>query len=170
VHVIAQWDSTGQWAACPTTTCANGGFSVSFANGDKCNGSGPPRTTKFLFQCPAAGAVSVTTYSVASVGCDYTITMVNNIGCGGGGGGGGSQKKLSGGSIFLIILVVLIPVYVIAGCIYKRQVKGTSGTESCPNVDFWRDLPSLIGDGFKFTWRKCLGLCGKGGDAYDTMK
>jgi len=101
------------------------------------------------------------------------VQFTHTVGCqgGGGGGGGGSGGKLSGGSVFLIILVVIIPVYIVIGCIYKRQKMGTSGMESCPNIDFWRDLPSLIGDGFKFTFRKLGGLCGKGDTgSYENVK
>jgi hypothetical protein len=52
---------------------------------------------------------------------------------------------MSGGTVFLIILACVIPVYIIGGCIYKRQKMGTTGVvESCPNVDFWRALPGFI--------------------------
>jgi hypothetical protein len=107
-------------------------------------------------------------YNLIQTGCIYNLLLSHKAGCpgggggGGGGGGDGGSGGLSGGTVFLIILIVVIPVYVAVGCIYKRQRMGASGMESCPNIDFWRDLPGLVGDGFKFTWSKLRGLCGKG--------
>ena len=91
----------------------------------------------------------------------------------GGGGGGGGKKGLSGGWVFIILLCVLIPLYVVGGCIYKSQKLGATGMDKCPNVEFWRDLPALVKDGFAFTFAKIRGLCGGGGAAgantYETM-
>ncbi len=104
--------------------------------------------------------------------CWYTLVLSHQAGCGGGNGNGGNGGSggISGGTVFLIILVVVIPVYVAVGCIYKRQKMGTSGMESCPNIDFWRDLPGLVGDGFKFTWSKLRGLCGKGDSTLPALR
>jgi hypothetical protein len=115
----------------------------------------------------------ITTYSVVQTStCVYNAVFQHEIGCpGSSGGGDGGKKGISGGTIFLIILVVVIPVYIVVGCIYKRQKMGTAGIESCPNIDFWRDFPSLVADGFKFTFRKLGALCGRGGDAsYENVK
>jgi len=100
--------------------------------------------------------------------CTFVTTLVSPTGCSGGssGGGGGSSDDLSGGSVFIIILVVVIPVYIIVGCIYKWRVNGTSGIESCPNIEFWRDLPHLVKDGFSYT----MSGCKKGSDShYDEL-
>ena len=79
--------------------------------------------------------------------------------------------------MFIIILCVVIPLYVIIGCIYKSQKLGATGMEKCPNVEFWRDLPSLVKDGCAFTVVKLKGLCGgsggggggAGNGSYETM-
>jgi len=72
---------------------------------------------------------------------------------------------MSGGLVFIIILLVVTPVYIVVGCIYKAKTKGTTGIESCPNIDFWRDLPGLVKDGFRFVIGKCRG----GGGSYQTV-
>ncbi len=138
---------------------------VVFQNGDSCGIS----KWQVTFQIACTPGSTATTYQLSTSmqnACLYTVWMQNQIGCpggggGGGGGGDGGSSGLSGGSIFLIALVVALPLYVAVGCLYKRQRMGASGMESCPNIDFWRDLPGLVGDGFKFTWSKLRRLCGK---------
>jgi len=77
-----------------------------------------------------------------------------------------AAKKISPGSIILIALAVVIPLYIIIGCIYKSKRLETKGSDSCPNVEFWRDLPSLVRDGARFTFRGCK----KGtGNAYEEL-
>ena len=42
-------------------------------------------------------------------------------------------------------LLVLIPVYVVAGCIYNhRKYPERRPIEKCPNLAFWKDLPVLV--------------------------
>jgi len=93
-----------------------------------------------------------------------------SIGQGGGGGGGSSSSSgMSGGSVFIIIVVVVSAFYVIVGCAYNRVKKGTTGMrESCPQNEFWCDLPGLMKDGFLFTKAKVTGK-GGGGDGYDKI-
>lgn len=63
-------------------------------------------------------------------------------------------------------MIVLTVVYTVAGCAYKHFRIGTQGIESCPNIDFWRELPGLCKDGCIFFWQKCRSLCGgRGGGA-----
>jgi len=163
-HMLATWDATGKWNQ--INADPNAGVSVQFNNGDSCTA---PRQVTINFAC---GPGSSTTYTLTQPNpsvCSYIAQMTNSYGCPAGSpnsGGGGGSKGLSGGSVFLIIFFVGFFVYVVAGCIYKRTRMGTSGMESCPNIDFWRDLPALIRDGFRFTWAKLRGLCGGGGDGH----
>lgn len=92
---------------------------------------------------------------------DFTIVI-------GSGSGASSSGGLSGGSVFIIIVLVASVVYVVGGCAFNKLKKGTSGAkESCPNNEFWFDLPALVKDGFLFTKSK---LTGKGGDGYDKIE
>jgi hypothetical protein len=118
-----------------------------------------------LWQFPCA--TTAQKLQVTSTGaCSYTAVLQTPASCTGGTvGGGGSGGGLSGGSVFLIIFFVGGFLYLAVGCVYKRQKMGASGVESVPNVDFWRELPGLVGDGFKFTFAKLKALCSGGGSA-----
>jgi len=95
---------------------------------------------------------------------DFSI-MVKTTG--GGGGSGGGSGGLSGGSIFIIIVLVASVFYVAVGCFFNRFRKGTTGLkESCPQGDFWFDLPTNFIEGFRFTKRK---ICGGGGGGYESL-
>jgi hypothetical protein len=88
---------------------------------------------------------------------DFTVVIKSSGGSSGGG--------MSGGVVFIIIVLVGGVVYAVAGCAYNKFAKGTQGLkESCPQGDFWFNLPANFIEGFRFTKRK---LCG-GGD-YDKL-
>jgi len=96
---------------------------------------------------------------------DFNISLKT----GGGSSDSSSSSGMSGGSVFIIIVVVVSAVYVIFGCAYNRVKKGTTGwRESCPQNEFWCDLPGLMKDGFLFTKSKLTGK-GGGGDGYDKI-
>jgi len=70
-------------------------------------------------------------------------------------GGSVAEGGTSGGTIFLIILIVVIPVYIVAGCLFMRYQRGTvTMKESCPHFEFWSTIPGLIKDGCIFTAKK----------------
>lgn len=60
------------------------------------------------------------------------------------------------GDIFLATAVGLFFLYFIVGMIVMR-IKGHSGPDMIPNVEFWKDLPTLIMEGFRFTFRCTAG-------------
>jgi len=143
------------------------GAKLTFVNGDQCYVAGQwiPRTAIVNLRC---GTSSSDTFTInEGAGCTFNIELTSPNACAGGGGGGGSSDDgLSGGSVFMIILVVVVFVYIVGGCIFKTVKQGTSGIESCPNIEFWRDLPGLLKDGFRFT----MSGCKKGGDShYDEL-
>jgi len=99
---------------------------------------------------------------------DFGVQIVG-AGSGGGGGGGGGGG-VSGGGAFLIVLTIVGVLYVVIGCIYNRQRKGTQGMrESCPQNEFWFSLPGLVKDGCLYTKAKTLSLCGKKGTNYGEL-
>jgi len=99
----------------------------------------------------------------------YGGTKDFNVSIGSGGGSSSSSSSgMSGGTIFLIMVIVGAVVYIVAGCIYNRARKGTTGVrESCPQNEFWCDLPGLMKDGCLFTKSKFTGKAG--GDGYDKI-
>jgi len=174
-HMLAVWDGSGTWATCTDPFCGTGGgVQVSFANGDICSGN--PRTVTIMIACNAQTTGKLQ-YTVSAQGlCGYLIKATHQAGCKGNPPppgptpGVNPSGGLSGGWIFIIIFLCTTFTYVVVGCIYKRQKMGTAGMESCPNVDFWRDFPSLVADGFKFTFTKLRACCGKGDGTYETVK
>mmetsp|Transcript_10011 Transcript_10011/g.11388 ORF Transcript_10011/g.11388 Transcript_10011/m.11388 type:complete len:261 (-) Transcript_10011:120-902(-) len=68
------------------------------------------------------------------------------------GSGGGSGSGMSGGSVLLILVFVFVPLYIVAGCVYNRRQKGTTGMlESCPQNEMWMAFPSLVKDGCTYS-------------------
>jgi len=127
-----------------------------------------PYNSNVLFTCgPDGQPMQVATQQGQ---CWFNFTVITSLACGG--GGPSSSHGLSGGWVFIIILSVVVPLYVAVGCVYKAKKLGASGIEMCPNIEFWRDLPSLLKDGIKFTWAKLRGLCGgstTNTGSYDSM-
>jgi len=170
--MIAGWNVTtsgsgrdakayGEWGLIDPTNPATGVL-VNFTNGDACVLSNQryDRIAIMKFYC---GTGQPSTFDLLEAPtCTFTSTYYSDAGCPAHDGSSG----ISGGSIFLIMVVVVVPLYVVIGCIYKSKAQGTAGIESCPNIEFWRDLSGLIKDGFKFL----AGGCKKGsGDSYDEL-
>jgi len=90
----------------------------------------------------------------------YKFSLTSEHACPGASGGGG----LSFGSVLCIILLVVVIVYAIGGYAFNTYKRGAEGAERIPNVAFWKELPSLVKDGFKFATS-----CGKSKAAYDEI-
>ena len=63
------------------------------------------------------------------------------------------ETGLSSGTVFIITLLFISFFYLSIGMIYKSSQLGTSGVESIPNIDFWRNLPSLVLEGCQFFFK-----------------
>ena len=63
-----------------------------------------------------------------------------------------AAKALSPFVILLLILVGLFTLYCLAGVLYNSQVRGTSGIESIPNIDFWRNFLKYVEDGLLYCY------------------
>jgi len=180
-YMVGKWDASSvQWGKIEKGGDApNGGITAILAPGQSCSG-GAPYTAIHMFICDSSASEPTLTVAPAqssninasppvSNGCAYAYMLRTKAACGGGGSSGG----LSGGWVFIIILCVVIPIYIIGGCVYKKQRVGATGMEMCPNIDFWRSLPGLVKDGCKYTWFKLRSLCNKGaqpdGQTYETM-
>jgi len=143
------------------------GVKYQFNNGDECftTSGWIPRIVNINFRCKMAPKPGGMDFSVEEQdGCIFQVNF-DGQGCPGQGpsptktdDGGG----LSGGWVFVIILIVLSAVYVLAGCIYKSQKQGTKGVESCPNIDFWRELPGLVKAGCSYTFNMIKSGCKSG--------
>jgi len=154
----------GEWGLIDTSNPDAGVF-LNFSNGASCymNAKNNDRVVLMKFFCQSGGGKPDTFNLVEFPTCTFTVTYYSDAGCPLSSSGSGG---ISGGSVFLIMVAIALPLYILIGCIYKSKAQGTAGMESCPNIEFWRDLPGLIKDGFKFI----AGGCKKGsGDSYDEL-
>ena len=62
---------------------------------------------------------------------------------------------------FLFLLLVLAAAYVGVGGAYNAKVRGLSGYEAIPHLEFWRDVPALVTEGAVFCKDYCCGLVGQ---------
>lgn len=110
---------------------------------------------------PNVPTLTVTGLTPQPAQCNYVITAHSKQACRKPGTGkSGGKKRLSGGSVFLIIFFVSAAVYLIVGVIVKWKVMHVPvGVELIPNINFWREIPGLIADGFRFTRDK---TCNRG--------
>jgi len=131
----------------------------------------------------AAGAIGCpSSYNVAGTGpYQYSLSLTSKSACVGAGPGPGpsppgppgapgstdSTSGLTGGGAFLIIFFVGSFLYLALGFAYNFKVKGLQGMEALPNIEFWKDFPTLVKDGCVFfsDWVRSLrgGGTGSGG-------
>jgi hypothetical protein len=175
-HMIATWQGAAPQWSLYTAGDTSKGLAINFNNGDNCGVQNLPRQLTANFPCTPNGNNEYTFATSATNPCAYTLTLATPVSCINGdagyhGGGGGIitvSGGLSGGWAFIIFLIIAITLYIIIGCAWKTKKQGTTGMESCPQIEFWRDLPSLVKDGCLFTVNK---IRGKGGDGhYETIK
>jgi|ERR1719424_855717 len=73
---------------------------------------------------------------------------------------------LSYGWVFIICFAVLMVLYCGIGMFYKIKKLGVTGIEAIPNIEFWRDYPTIVKDGCSFsmaTLNSCFSKGGGGG-------
>jgi hypothetical protein len=63
------------------------------------------------------------------------------------------SHHMEGGWWFVIIVLILVVVYVVVG-VSVQAIRGNRGLEMIPNLEFWKDFPSLIKDGCVFAFYK----------------
>jgi len=148
----------------PAITEQSNGITVTYVNNldNKCGANKDvSRKTNLIVQCDSSAATP-TLSGISEPGvCEYNVNMKSKYACPIGGGGGGGSSGLSGGWIFVIILLCGGVLYLLVGVVVKWKVMNTEpGTELIPNIDFWRDLPGLIKDGFVFVKNKLTGAAG----------
>lgn len=77
-------------------------------------------------------------------------------------------SHISLGTILCIIFIVVVVIYIIAGVLVNKFVRGATGAEIIPNRSFWTQQPGLIKEGFQFTGGKIRG-CFTRDSTYDTI-
>jgi len=165
LHMLSSWANppAPQWSLLNPTDPTQG-VNVLLANGDGCP---EPRQVIFNFECDKTTPGG--TYTISYSGCSYLIAFPTKYGCPTTPTPAPSKSKISGGAIFLILIFCSLFVYVVAGCVFKTFRRGTTGIESCPNVEFWRDLPLLVKEGCVATFTCCRSSSSSSSN-YETVK
>eukprot|EP00656_Telonema_subtile_P051746 TRINITY_DN703_c0_g1_i3.p1 TRINITY_DN703_c0_g1~~TRINITY_DN703_c0_g1_i3.p1 ORF type:complete len:344 (+),score=33.26 TRINITY_DN703_c0_g1_i3:215-1246(+) len=77
---------------------------------------------------------------------------------------------LAWGWTFLICLAIFLVIYCGCGIFYKTKKLGVTGIEAIPNIEFWRDYPSIVKEGCGYSMATLLNCVGKGnGGGYSTV-
>eukprot|EP01107_Rhizomastix_libera_P006371 TRINITY_DN20494_c0_g1_i1.p2 TRINITY_DN20494_c0_g1~~TRINITY_DN20494_c0_g1_i1.p2 ORF type:complete len:240 (-),score=62.66 TRINITY_DN20494_c0_g1_i1:832-1551(-) len=145
--------SKGKLTTAATTGGEDGkGLKVSYSQGDECS-DGKKWSSQVTLVCDQSvlGNGEVTN-AVNDFGtCLTTVTMKSKYACANKSSKSASAKKgLSTGSVILIIFFSCVAVYIVAGCVFNYKKNDKRGIEMVPNIDFWKDIPSLVVDGFLF--------------------
>jgi hypothetical protein len=85
------------------------------------------------------------------------------------GGNPSGDDSWSAGDYFLVTLALSSFFYLSVGMVYKSTQLGTSGIESVPNIDMWRNLPSLVAEGATFTVSKIRSVFQGKTETYDEL-
>jgi len=91
--------------------------------------------------------------------CSFTLEFISASGCpiadeqsGSNNGGDDGPLKISIGWLLIILAFVLFVLYIVGGSVYKWKIKKEPlGVNIIPNIEFWKELPFLVKDGFIFT-------------------
>jgi hypothetical protein len=135
---------------------------VTYDGGDNCPNAGVDRRVVINYSCDTSVS-SLPVYINENPTCTYNFNWMTPAGCplSAPPAGSGSSGGLSGGDVFLIIFFVGGFLYIAVGAAYNYKMKGQTGMEIIPNIEFWRDVPSLIKDGLVFTGSKLKAMCSK---------
>lgn len=61
------------------------------------------------------------------------------------------QAGSSVGWYFIIGFSTIVILYITLGCVWSHARTEKRGLEALPNIGFWRELPSLVADGCKYS-------------------
>lgn len=137
----------------PTETQpAEKGFQLAYQGGDvakNCPTTG--RVLRIQFLCNGDVESQLSPSYENSQRCHYTVQWTTKYACIGSTGLFGGH-----GTLICIMFVLLAAAYFGGGTYYRVYRAGVPlGVEAVPNIDFWRELPSLVKDGIQFTLIKC---------------
>lgn len=128
------------------------GVRVQFMGGDSCldEPTARPLTTTINFACDESNDYPDNTKTqflgggkLEDIKCTYEFAFRSAFAC------PKISKSVNGFVVFLFVLVI----YIGGGMVYKKFTLGTSGLESCPNIDFWRSVWNHIAR----CWNKVTG-------------
>lgn len=131
-----------QWSLLDATDPMKG-VSITYTNGDACQSAAtsPPKTVTYSISCDNNGQSSLNNVVADSSGCNYEFVFSSPSAC----PSIPSPQSLGTGGVVFVLILVAIFLYIAIGIGWKKRVKGTSGMESIPHIDFWRALGARCG-------------------------
>jgi len=124
---------------------------LTYTRGELGGGCSTQRLVNIYFECDQDDTGLYKVDVEIPIKCTYTLYWKSKYACAI--NNTPNNNELTGGIWFLIILfAIVLPVYIIGGIIYNIKIKGSTGWEVLPNLQFWITLPSLVRDGCKFTF------------------
>lgn len=131
------------------------GIYVQYGDGDRCTSGdnpmliGKPRQTRFNIHCAPKQddfRVDLPGGTQGTTKCLLEFTINSPAGCPGGVYGGWRS------SVILFWILFIFGTYIVVGMVYNMRKKNLSGKEAIPNIEFWREFPMYVKDGFCFTF------------------
>jgi len=127
---------------------------LAYSRGELGGGCSTPRQVNIIFECDPSDRGLYQVKVDTPVKCTHSLYWKSKYACGI--NNNTPNNGLTGGSWFLItIFAIVLPVYLIGGILYNYKIKGSTGWEVLPNIQFWIMLPLLVRDGCKFTFKIC---------------
>lgn len=137
---------------------------MTFSTGDRCADDANQRySTRAVLRC-ASGATQLQSHSYQS--CVHTFEFSTPSSC----PSFPSDDTPGAGWYFVFAVIILCLVYFGGGALFKWRIRGTSGMESVPHIEFWRSFFGYVSDGcaLVFCCRKPIpAVKGADGVAYE---
>lgn len=142
-EISSGFSSLGSIGASTTTfTVQSEGVLKMDFPGQGCNGH-------ITFTCNPDVEIGLPSLTSVTGQCEYNLAWSTKHAC-------PVASGLSIGSVLCIIFFVSVFLYIAIGMLVKHKKYEAQGVDMIPNIDFWRDVPALIKDGFRFTYGKCF--------------
>ena len=131
------------------------GIYVQYGDGDKCTSgdnpslTGKPRATKFNIHCAAKQTefkVDLPGGTQGTTKCLLEFTINSPAGCPGGVYGGWRSSSM------LFWVLFCFAFYLGIGIVYNMKKRNLSGKEAIPNIEFRREFPSYVREGFCYSF------------------
>jgi len=152
------WDDTFCWYCGQLTTQEftknpDGTIELVYSSGESGGGCNS-RQVNLIFECdPENGGIYKGQFTTV-VRCEYSLYWKTKYACDSYYTSAQPNVLTGGGWFLIIIFAIALPIYLVGGIYYKYKIKGATGIEVCPNIEFWKDLPFLVLDGCKYTKSK----------------
>jgi len=139
------------------------GMYVMYGNGDRCTNSdnhaenGQPRKSKFKLYCAEKEdsnfVLDLPGNTQGTTKCTLEFKILTPAGCPGGSYGFGKRPIVI---LFWILLGFFC--YFVIGTIFNMKKNELSGKDAIPNIEFWREFPTYVQEGFAGTINGCKNL------------